>query len=339
MEQAHSDTCKPIEPACGVFTLSIDFELIWGTMNLHGPERFRGACQVERTVIIDRLLDLFVEFDMPATWCIVGHLFLERCGAEDGRKHPEIVRPAYSWFKRDWFEHDPCGSEESAPIFFGCSLVEKIRACPVPQEIGCHSFSHIIFGDSGCSRATAESEVAACVRLAREMGIELRSFVFPRNKVGHLEVLREYGFTCYRGPEPCWYAQDHWPGIIERLAHLWDVLTSAQPPVVLPERTSAGLWNIPGSMLYFPAHGFRRFIPLSFRVKRAIKGLNAAARQKQIFHFRLHPTNLADQMGAMFAGLRTILEHACSLRARHELMVLPMGSLAPASSLQPHTSA
>ena len=338
MEQAHSDTCKPFAPDCGIFTLSLDFELIWGTVNLHGPERFRRACQVERTVIIDRLLDLFVEFHIPATWCIVGHLFLERCGVEDGRKHPEIVRPAYSWREQDWFEHDPCGSEESAPIFFGRSLVEKIRACPVPQEIGCHSFSHVIFGDPGCSRATAESEVAACVRLAREMGIELRSFVFPRNKVGHLEVLREYGFTCYRGPEPCWYEQGHWPGIIKRLAHLLDVLTSAQPPVVLPERTSAGLWNIRGSMIYFPAHGFRRFIPLSLRVKRAIKGLNAAARQKQIFHFRFHPTNLADQMGAMLTGLRTILEHACSLRARDELTILPMGSLAPVSSLQPHTS-
>jgi hypothetical protein len=86
-------------------------------------------------------------------------------------------------------------------------------------------------------------------------------------------------------------------------------------------------------MIYFPMHGLRRYIPLSWRVKRAIKGLDAAARQKRIFHLWFHPTNLADQMEAMFTGLRAILEHARSLRANEELVILPMGSLAPVSAL------
>ena len=52
-----------------------------------------------------------------------------------------------AWERGDWFEHDPCTTETLAPTFFGRSLVEKIRACPTPQEIGSHSFSHVIFGD------------------------------------------------------------------------------------------------------------------------------------------------------------------------------------------------
>jgi hypothetical protein len=43
-----------------------------------------------------------------------------------------------------------------------------------------------------------------CVRLADEASLALRSFAFPGNRVGHLDVLREFGFTCYRGPEPAW---------------------------------------------------------------------------------------------------------------------------------------
>jgi hypothetical protein len=313
----------------GVFTISLDFEMIWGTVDLFGPDAFRRACQIERETVIDRLLERFVEFQISATWCVVGHLFLNRCDIQDGRKHSEIIPPEHSWCRDGWFAHDPCGSEESDPIFYGRSLVQKILACSVPQEIGSHSFSHVIFGDPGCSRQTAESEVAACVRLAREMGIELRSFVFPRDRVGYLDVLRDYGFTCYRGPEPHWYERDDWPPIIKRLSHLWDVLTAAPPPVVLPEQSDAGIWNVPGSMIYFPMHGVRRFIPISLRVKRAIKGLDAAARQKRIFHLWFHPTNLADQTETMFTGLRMILEHARSLRARDELTILPMGSLAP----------
>jgi peptidoglycan/xylan/chitin deacetylase (PgdA/CDA1 family) len=308
----------------GVFTISIDFELIWGTRDLFGPEGFRKACEAERSVVIDRLLDLFVEFNIPATWCVLGHLLLERCSVEGGQKHPDIIRPDHSWHRGDWFEDDPSGSEDSAPMFYARSLVDKIRACPVPQEIGCHSFSHVIFGDSGCSRETAESELAACVRAARELGIEMRSFAFPRNDVGHLDVLKEYGFVNYRGPEPQWYERKNWTHTQKRLSHLWDVLTAAAPPVVLPERTADGLWNIPGSMIYFPMHGLRRFIPVSRRVKRAIKGLNAAVDQKRVFHLWFHPTNLADETDAMFTGLRRIFDRATSLRDRDRLAILPM---------------
>jgi hypothetical protein len=33
----------------GAFVLSLDFELIWGTMDLLGPEAFRAACERERS--------------------------------------------------------------------------------------------------------------------------------------------------------------------------------------------------------------------------------------------------------------------------------------------------
>ncbi|HEX8091229.1 MAG TPA: hypothetical protein VF762_20405 [Blastocatellia bacterium] len=318
----------------GVFTVSLDFELIWGTLDLFGPERFRAACEIERAVIIDRLLSLFVEYDVPATWCILGHLFLGHCTAGRGIKHPEIVRPSHAWCKNDWFEHDVGGQEDGSSVFLGRSLVEKIQSCPVPQEIGCHSFSHVIFGDAGCSVETAETELAACVEAAASLGIQMRSFAFPRNEVGHLALLRKYDFTCYRGPEPHWYERAGLPVLFKRLAALAAVLVSAEPPVMLPEKTAEGLWNIPGSMIYFPAHGLRRHIPSSLRVRRAIKGLDAAARRRRVFHLWFHPTNMADSTDAMFDGLRRILDRAGSLRARGELTVSPMGAIASMGAIK-----
>jgi peptidoglycan/xylan/chitin deacetylase (PgdA/CDA1 family) len=318
----------------GIFTISLDFELIWGTLDLFGPDGFANHCVAEREHVIDRLLDLFTEFDVPATWCILGHLFLDQCRSIDGVKHPEIVRPSHKWCAGDWFERDPGGTEGSQPVFFGRSLVRKIQSCPVPQEIGSHSFSHVIFGDAGCSRLTAASELTTCVRVADEMGIRLRSFAFPRNEPGHLDLLPEHGFACYRGVEPNWYYKPRWPSAVRRLAHLSDVIVAARPPVVVPEVDNTGLVNIPGSMIYFPRHGFRRYIPNSLRVKRAAKGLRAAADQKRIFHLWFHPTNLAgDQqtMDAMFGGLSRILEYAQSLRRRGEIEVLSMGQIADAS--------
>ena len=266
----------------GIFTLSLDFELIWGTIDRRGIGGFGNICEVERAEVIDRLLELLAEFEVSATWAIVGHLFLASCSAVGGRKHPEIVRPKHSWVTSDWFDHDPGGDENTAPLFFGRSLIQKILDCRVAQEIGSHSFSHVIFGDPGCSRSTAESELRESVRAARELGINLQSFIFPRNSVGHLEIFPAYGFTCFRA-NPLSSARSP-TSQLARLKRLIETLTASKPPVGLPELTPSGMWNIPASMIYVPMHGMRRFLPMSLRVRRAIRGLQRAEEENKIFH-------------------------------------------------------
>jgi peptidoglycan/xylan/chitin deacetylase (PgdA/CDA1 family) len=317
---------QPAGLRTGVFTLSFDFELIWGTLDKAGPQGFAEACAIEREEVIDDVLAVLEDLEIAATWCVLGHIMLPSCSPRDGMKHPDIVRPHHSWRDDDWFVDDPCGNEQSDPNFYGASLLERIRSCRVTQEIGCHSFSHPIFGDPGCNRETADSELAACTRIAGTQGIHLRSFAFPRNVVGHLDVLQEHGFLCFRGPEPNWYERPRIPTAAKRAAHLSAVVLARRPPLVVPYRVEA-LWNIPGSMIYLPAHGVRQLIPVRSRVRRATKGLDGAAREQKLFHLWLHPTNLADRLPEMLAGLRTVLEHACELRDRGQLTIAPMGDV------------
>ena len=312
----------------GIFTISLDFELIWGTVDLFGVESFREACELERREVVDRLLELFNQFRIPATWCTVGHLFLDKCEVSESKKHADVVRPQHAWHERDWFTHDPCSSEENDPLFYGKSLVEKIKNNSVKQEIGSHSFSHIIFGDEGCSSESARTDIAECVKAAEKFDIKLNSFAFPRDQVGHLDVLKEYGFTNYRGAIPKWYEHGENRSIVKRLAHLWDVVTAATPPTVLPEYEENGLINIPGSMIFFPMHGLRRHIPMSLRVKRARKGLDVAAKEKRIFHLWFHPTNMAFEIEKMFDGLRAILKYAAELREQGLMETLSMSEIA-----------
>jgi hypothetical protein len=309
----------------GVFVLSLDFELIWGTLDLYGMG-FARACKAERA-LVPRLLHLLEKHRISATWCVVGHLFLERCSPDGRPRHPDLVRPNHAWYSGDWFAGDPGGDEATQPLFFGRDLIRRIRECQVPQEIGSHSFSHVIFGDPGCSRECAESELRASVEAARGLGIELRSFAFPRNSVGHLEALRAHSFTAFRGPGPRWYEQQEPPGTLARMARLVDVLLAREPPVLVPRRTNEGVWDVPGSMIYQPMHGMRRHIPLGLRVARASKGLRAAIEQKRMFHLWFHPTNLADESEAMFEGLDAILGEAARLREGSLLENLTMGGL------------
>ena len=302
----------------GVFTLSLDFELIWGTIDKRSWRSMQPLYAIEREEVIGRLLELFDRYSVSATWCTVGHLFLDRCSNSASPRHSEIDPQGLD----PRFDRDPCSGESADPIFYGRRLLEQILACPTPQEIGCHSFSHPDFAT--CSRERAQAELAASVRAARELGIDMSSFAFPRNRVGHLDLFPRYGFRTFRGPDRTWYEQAPRRKSYHRAGHLLDILLAAEPPTVLPEWNENGLWDIPGSMLYTPSHRLRRYIPVQLRVLRAQKGLRAAARHRRVFHLWFHPTDVVVRQRAMLDGLARILDLASELRERNRLVILPM---------------
>ena len=230
---------------------------------------------------------------------------LDRCA---GPAHPEIVRPTHAWSRGDWFADDPGGEEATAPLFFARSLIEKIRACPVPQEIGGHSFSHVIYGDPGCSRAAAESDLDALVAAAsgnRPLAAELLLPAQPRRPPGRAGARAASRSSARRSPAGTSRRARRSCGA----SAIWRTSCSraVRPRCSRGARRTASS-SVPGSMIYFPMHGLRRFLPVAVRVRRARKGLAEAVRERGVFHLWTHPTNLADETEAMFGGLRAILQ-------------------------------
>ena len=78
----------------GIFTISIDFELIWGTLDLFGPAGFRKACEIERNTDPGRLFGVVCRVRgfrrHGASW---GIFSLDRCHAEGAASILDIVRP------------------------------------------------------------------------------------------------------------------------------------------------------------------------------------------------------------------------------------------------------
>jgi hypothetical protein len=288
-----------------VFTVSIDFELMWGTADRPYAHAFRGLCETERKEVVDRLLELLTRYQIPATWGIVGHLFLDEAERNVARMK----------------------ASDPGRLYHAADLVRRIQTCPVEQDIGSHTFCHIEMDDWACSKTKAELEVQECVHQARKWGIEMKSFIFPRNRVGHLDVLKRHGFSCYRGPEPQWYANRR--RVVRRLGHLLDIARMATPPSVMPVEQQRGLWNIPGSMLYTPSFGARQVVPVWMRVRRAKAGLDRAVKRNQVFHLWFHPTDLACRKDAMLKGLERIFAYAAKLRSADRLRVKTMRDLAP----------
>lgn len=310
----------------GTFVLSLDKELVWGSFDHTSDETFarqnpdtRGMCR--------RLLDLLDEYEIPATWAVVGHLFLRSCerGA-DGRPHPEIVRPRHAFYKgEDWLERDPCSNREHAPLWYGDDILDDILARRTRHEIGCHSFTHMVYGDPGCSREAAASDLDACMSAAKARGISLKSFIFPRNVEGHHEELRKRGFTSYRGEDPTWFNRLHGPA--RRLGHLSDQFLGVAPPLVTAYEASPGLVNIPGSMCLLHRSGIRRYVSPEASIHKGVVGARAAGATGKIFHLWFHPFNLASS-DVLFDVLRGMFAEVAAERARGRLVVKTMNQIA-----------
>ena len=280
-----SETQRP-----GYFLLTLDTELAWGTSDPGGLTKYKALFE-QTGPAIRRLLDLLDKYSIPATWAFVGHLLLDRCELRNGTTHPEVLRPSYGWYPGDWHALDPGTDLERDPFWYCADIFEWVRGRTVPHEIGTHTFSHVIMDDPACTREIPASQLAACREMHGSRGLELTSLVFPRNRVAHLDVLREAGIIAYRGPEESWL--QHLRGNARRAGHLAHRLLALPPPTYRIEgRAGNGLVNLPASMLLLPYHGVRRFIPVWSRFRQAELGIGTAARQGEIFHLSFHPFNL-----------------------------------------------
>ncbi|OGX02026.1 MAG: hypothetical protein A3K11_10200 [Nitrospirae bacterium RIFCSPLOWO2_12_FULL_63_8] len=306
--------------------MTVDVELIWGSF-YKADRAFYVDLALRAREALPPLFELIARHRIRATWAVVGHLFLERCVAVDGSRHATMPRPAHAWFRDDWYSADPATDERSDPAWYGRSLIERLLAIAPSQEIASHSFSHAIIGEARTSALLADAELAACVALARDLGLTLRSFVFPGNHVGHLERLPAHGFRVFRGRDPVWFNRLSSPW--SKVGHFLDDVLAMAPPTVRPVEVCPGLWNLPGSMLYRSMEGPRRAIPLRSRVVKARRGIDRAIRRGEVFHLWFHDVDLVERGDRMLAGLDEILGAAAAARDRGDLRVVPMGEAVP----------
>lgn len=300
----------------GIFVLSMDVELCWGAVDKPYRLKKNKIYYEQARDCIEKILMLLEKYNVSATWDIVGHLFLQKCDSISGQKHSDIPRSIYPWYSKDWFEESPCTDQEEDPLWYGLDIIKKIINCRIRQEIACHSFAHIPYGDRNTKRAAVQADLSNCIREAERLGLKLRSFVFPRNIAGYIDELSNFGFEAYRGIEPAWYKA--FPIKLRKICHVLDQFLPICPPVSLPENDQ-GLYNIPGSMFYLPMNGFRGLIPVKFRIHKARKGIRRAIRDKKVFHLWFHPFNIATNQEKLLFGLEEVLEEVQSRRKNGEL--------------------
>jgi len=303
--------------------ISVDTELAWGFHHRDNPpkERIEGARSS-----LTKILDLFDEYEIPATWAVVGHLFLDRC---DGIHKDHSVG-------KNWFQKDPGGTIAENPNWFGTDLIKQILKAEIEHEIGCHSFSHVEF--DSVEREIAESELQLSIFAADKIDIDLESFVFPKNKIGHRDLLKEYGFTSYRGLEPpSWYdkislqRRGIFTNSIRKVGKFVDFTTfRTKPSIVNPIIDEFGLVNIPASLDVYCFEGKARQISESIFgdlvVLKIKKGIDFITKNNGILHLWFHPNNLTQNKD--FERLVKILNYVYKKKEKSSLEVKTMKDIA-----------
>ncbi len=77
------------------------------------------------------------------------------------------------------------------------SLPKLVMGSSIGHEIGSHGYYHTAF--TNLSREAADEELKITSMAMKRVGVAPKSFVFPRNRVAHLDLLKKHGYVCYRG--------------------------------------------------------------------------------------------------------------------------------------------
>ena len=133
--------------------------------------------------VIPGLLKMFSEFDVKATFSIVGFLFFET------KKElienipaiiPDYTNPDLSPYN-GYF--DTVGTDYKSDIYhFAPQLIKEIQRYP-EQEIGTHTFSHLYCLESGQTPASFLEDIRGAKKIASKYNLELKSLIFPRNQM------------------------------------------------------------------------------------------------------------------------------------------------------------
>jgi peptidoglycan/xylan/chitin deacetylase (PgdA/CDA1 family) len=306
----------------GYFIFSLDTELGTGYFDKDDERKRIFSIDGSRErASISRILAMLEEYKIIATWAVVGHIFYEHC------EECEIC-PILEW-KGKYKSYEEA-YKTSHPLWYGADVVDLLLNQKMKHEIAFHGYSHETFNTM--SQEKAEIEIQEFIRVAGRKGIVAKSIVFPRNKVGHLDLFKKYGFLCYRGEEalPLITRNKYIVGkVAKSLDHILGIST---PPIYeLRDFVNKDMVNLISTQHLF---GFNRNTDLmldkwgvpNLRIRRITRAIKKAASHKKVAHIWAHPWEFRTE--GDFSKLSNIFETVAEEVAAGRMKTISMIDMA-----------
>src|SRR5215217_4853194 len=196
----------------GALVISLDLDLHWGVRDKTFAEGSYRQNLLGAWEAVPKILALFEELDIAATWATVGFLFAK--SKQELEAFSPSVKPLYTNPRLCPYQERIGESERDDPLHFAPTLIEAIRRTP-RQELATHTFSHYYCLEPGQDREAFKADLSSALAIANNNGVQLRSIVFPRNQHNpdYEDLLVDAGIVCYRGNQRGWmYRLSHVSG-------------------------------------------------------------------------------------------------------------------------------
>jgi len=309
----------------GIIVFSVDLELSWGLARAeHAASRRLMSRLGGSGEVLAEFLGLLDRLGLPVTWAIVAATLtdprdsvrlaileqaLER-GAEVCGSGEEGV------CIRDAFHHRDAGSDQMGSGWLNPALASQISEAATGHELACHSFCHLDFSRPTVTRQAASTELDLCLEAFSAAGHRRPvSFVFPWNRVAHLDLLAEKGFLAYRAPA----ARRNLARF--GLGYLLDPESNVSRVGAQPTQGGHPLMGIPGT------------VPISWAVSQTRTRMKAKLALKSLergggglVHFYTHSHDIVHESSRK--TLETILRTAREACRREQVRVMTMRQVA-----------
>ncbi len=331
-----NQVCKDTTMAIGTLCFSFDFELGWPSRGLVSSPVANQELIEKTWTSVPGMLQILEKYDIPATWATVGAIMLQH----PWKGRDRLQDPAYSCGQKNWYDFPEYNSSFSR-CFYAPQLVEMILKCRAPQEIGSHTFTHVLMNRSGHPENLLDQELRLCNEVADEWGIRLESLVFPRNQCKQMSALVKNRYKIYRSLNTEWYWFKHhiptsrdetkalgliFPYVISGLRLLDEKFRLAPQSYDLNQYQE--LIELKHSAFLPGFSGVSRFVSVKDRVRRIECGINKAIRNKKILSVYFHPQNMNHRQDDCFEYFDSICRIASEKRDRGELAISSMTDLA-----------
>jgi hypothetical protein len=264
----------------GSFIISIDLELAWGVWDKLNSQSIQKIIEYERK-ICSNLIKIFDENEIPVTWAVVAALL-------DSKNKMITDQNQKAWYAPD--------------------ILEKILNSKMKHLIASHSYNHKEFDK--CSKEQIDQDFEKSIHFFKLININPDVFVFPRNQVFHLDILKKYKFKTYRSVDKSWYKKVYmFNKQLGKISNLIDKIIPIKTNSVKPSVDKFGLTEMPTSILLLSKNGVRSLATNYSMFKKIKDGIDLAINRNECFHVWFHPSNFYFKTEKQFDLLKKTIEY------------------------------
>lgn len=303
------------------FTISLDFELIWGLLDKGNIKNYIPSILAVREVVPE-LLKLFNRYSIHVTWATVGFITFET--KKDLVKHLPIIKPNYENKLLNPYNYliNIGKNEKEDPLHYGYSLFNKILDYP-NMEIGSHSFSHFYCLENNHNYDSFDSDTEAMLNRLDFFEIVPKSMIFCRNQYDNrsLNTIKNFGFKYYRGNNNNIIYKSrntNDENLLLKSIRYVDTYLPLTNNIATLKFNQNGLLNSQSSSFLRPYSKLDKYM-LNFKLKRIYNSMEFAASNNLGYHLWWHPFNFGNNLKKNLQILENILIHYKSLNYKYDM--------------------